>query len=294
MTVNLLHAPVVEPGFYEMDEGLYHADPCPTPSLNHTIARLLITRSPKHAHLAHPRLGGVSREATSEMLIGAAAHTLVLGRGRLPRLVEFPNYRTKAAQEARDLILADGGIPLLEDDYRAAHEMAYAAVPVLRSLVSTRSLTEVKLFARDGDTWLRGMADALSESLATLVDYKTVETLDLDRCDAAVRTTYATQAAFYLDLVNRLEPDKTGRRRFLYLFQERQPPYDIALFEPDPALLEIATAQIARARTKWAECVASNVWPGVDIGPHMVAPRQWEIDAEMDRQYEDKIQAAAE
>ena len=39
-------------------EATYHADPCIEPSASSGILRLLMDRTPMHAHAAHPRLGG--------------------------------------------------------------------------------------------------------------------------------------------------------------------------------------------------------------------------------------------
>ena len=37
-------------------EAEYHADPAPEPSLSRSLAHTLLTRSPRHAWQAHPRL----------------------------------------------------------------------------------------------------------------------------------------------------------------------------------------------------------------------------------------------
>jgi hypothetical protein len=59
----------------------YHKD-LDGPTLSQSTAHTLIARSPYHAWLYHPRLGGKQREATKEMDLGAIVHELLLGKGR--------------------------------------------------------------------------------------------------------------------------------------------------------------------------------------------------------------------
>ncbi|WP_242401117.1 hypothetical protein [Acetobacter okinawensis] len=47
---------ITTPGIYDLPEAQYHADPCPTPSLSNSVARILLDESPMHAHFSHPRL----------------------------------------------------------------------------------------------------------------------------------------------------------------------------------------------------------------------------------------------
>ena len=67
---------ITEPGIYTMPASDYHADPCAVPSLNNSVAKHLVFKSPAHAHAAHPRLGN---EATMRykrsMSLGSAAHS---------------------------------------------------------------------------------------------------------------------------------------------------------------------------------------------------------------------------
>ena len=56
--------PIKEPGLYpNVTAKDYHADCCESVSLNSTIAKILVSQSPKHAWLKHPRLGGAKPEA---------------------------------------------------------------------------------------------------------------------------------------------------------------------------------------------------------------------------------------
>jgi hypothetical protein len=96
---------ITEPGLYEgVPETVYHADPVePGPSLSSSIAKLLVTRSPRHAWHEHPRLRkakALEVEAPSKAMdIGTAAHKLILGRGRDIVEITADDYRGGRREE---------------------------------------------------------------------------------------------------------------------------------------------------------------------------------------------------
>ena len=67
-----------KPGMYTMKEQEYHADPVIEPSLSSTTAKTLVERSPRHAWMNHPRLGGARRGASNRMDLGSVVHDIVL------------------------------------------------------------------------------------------------------------------------------------------------------------------------------------------------------------------------
>lgn len=278
-------APVDAPGFYDMEAARYHADPCPAPSLNHSVARVLLEQSPAHARLVHPRYGGATSPSTREGVIGDAAHALLLGRGKALAVLNYDEFRSKEAKQARAAAFAQGFTPIRCCDYDLACAMAEAARPTLASVTGEAWRPEVVAIAHPKPTWLRTMIDALSNDLRLIVDYKTVESAEPEACAAKVRQYYATQQAFITHVLDLLDPENIGRRRFLFMFQERVPPYAITWCEAEPALVELAEKQIARAVLKWALCTSLNKWPAYPPGPHLVAPKPWDLNAELDRQY---------
>lgn len=293
--IEIRTTPVTGPGFYDMSADAYHADPCPEPSLSHTIAKLIAQRSPRHAKRAHPRLGGRNDRRSREMSLGSAVHTLTLGRGAALAHMPFDNYRTKDAQHQRDVALAQGFIPLLTKEYELAEAMAAEARPRLETLCGgklTDLLVETVAVAQGEDgQWLRMMGDIMTPDLRLVVDLKTCASAEPEAFAAAVNKYYATQPAFYFDILDRLDPDGIGKRRFIFAAQERDDPEMMTFHELDTAALEIGQAQMQRAREKWASCMQSGEWPGYAIGPHLVSPRQFDIDAEMSAEYEHKMES---
>ena len=99
-------------------EAAYHADPCVSPSLSQSVAHILVTESPRHAWLAHPKLGGSRERITSRVMDeGAILHKLLLGAGAQFEMVVADDWRTKAAKEARDTIVSEGKIAILAHNF---------------------------------------------------------------------------------------------------------------------------------------------------------------------------------
>lgn len=277
----------------DMDDRTYRADPCPVPSLNHSVAKAML-RSPLHAWREHPRLGNVRRSSGSSVTaIGSAAHALTLGRGAAIAKLPFENYRTKEAQNARDAAYAQGFVPLLAKEWAVAETMADVARPMVRAELGDDFLAEAVVIVKDEHgSHLRMMGDAATSDFRVILDWKTAVSAEPEEFAQRIRSEYLTQAAFYSFIYDQIDPDGAGRRRFLFGAQERDCPEAITFHELDPALFEIASKQMERARAKWAACLMTNKWPAYDKGPHLVAPRPWQIDAEMDAQYEDDKAAA--
>src|SRR6516162_8083107 len=105
-------------GIYTMTAAEYHGDPVETPSLSASIATILIQQSALHAKFAHPRLTeNPVREEARHMDTGSICHALMLEGENLAVVIDAENYRTKAAQEARDEARLAGKWPIL------VHEM---------------------------------------------------------------------------------------------------------------------------------------------------------------------------
>lgn len=287
--MSLLVPPVLAPGLYDMPDDEYHADPCPKPSLNHTVARLLHDRSPLHAYLAHPRLGGKVRARTRAMDIGSAVHSLALCKGTKIAEVKFDNFLSKAAKEERDAHLANGVTPLLTKDYELAQRMA----PLMRSGIERAAglkledlHREVVAIGLDGEAWSRSMFDAITPDLRTIIDAKTAISSEPQTFGRYAAANYATQVAFYFQTLDLIDPEGKGKRRFVFVAQERDTPEAITFHELDPTLLSIADAHMARARLRWTLCSHMNSWPAYEEGPHIIAPRPWDFEDEVSDEIE--------
>lgn len=269
---------VITPGFYDMPAHVYHADPCPLPSLNASVARLLAYKSPLHAQRAHPRLTKQPQRDTPsrDMCIGSAVHALALGKGAEIVEIPFDDYKKAAAQEARDTALGRHRIPVLTPDMEKVRAMADPMRNAVVRLVGEDHLAEVVGIAQDHrGSWQRIMVDAISRDGSIFIDCKTtVSSEPQDFAAHTFRMRYDFNEVFYRDVLEALLP---GPRRFFLIAQERDVPEAITIHETDGLTREAVGQDVTHACDLWAQCMASNQWPAYQRGPHMISVPTWRM-----------------
>ena len=268
---------VTAPGLYRMPAALYHADPCPEPSLSNSIARALVTQSPRHAFIAHPRLnpvGTVSDVPDRDMQIGSVAHAMFLGSGAPITRIGASCYNGKLAREVRDAAFDAGNLPILDTDLNAAAAMVEVAraefraypelAPVLPdNLEIPDGWSEIVVIWREGPIWCRAMLDRVSPDLRVAIDYKTTRNAHPSACARRIfDNDYQIQAAWYQRGLDAIDPYGRGRRHFYFLYQENQEPYGCSVHELDAHAAARGEAQVDAALLGWAACRARNEWPG--------------------------------
>lgn len=116
--------PITGPGFHEMPASRYHADPAPKISLSSGFLATIVTKTVAAAVEGHPKLNPNYVEVDNKKFdLGSVAHTLVLGKGDEIAPLDFGDYKTKAAQAARDEAIAEGKQPCLLSVYENAEAM---------------------------------------------------------------------------------------------------------------------------------------------------------------------------
>jgi hypothetical protein len=232
------------------------------PSLSSSIANLLLTRSPRHAWQAHPKLNPQWRaaEATSEMYAGSIAHQMLLeGHYESAVIVDADDWRTKAAKEQRDQAVAEGCYPILRRKFEPLREMVAAAYEQLNALRIDLTLGQDEETAvwQEGSAWCRARFD---KRAGDLYDYKTTDNAEPNAFARRIaQMGYDVQAAFYQRGVHLL----TGEiPRFLFIVQETEAPYLLSVIELEPAWLELAHIKVDHAIRTWQECMESGRWPG--------------------------------
>lgn len=268
---------ITEPGVFDIDDVTYHADPVPDGSLSSSGARKLLPPS-------CPALFQYEREnppaSTKTFDFGHAAHKLCLGVG--PDIVEVvaENWRTNAAKDCGEEIRAAGGVPLLTGDYQQVQAMAAAlrAHPVASALF-TEGTAEASLFWTDKQTgvWRRSRLDWLPASTSgrmIVPDYKTARSADPEQfVKSAKDYGYHQQHAWYLDAVTALE--LTDDPQFVFVVQEKTPPYLVSLVQLDMTAMRIGQRLNRRAINIYAECTRTGVWPGYADDVALVSLPYW-------------------
>lgn len=263
---------IVAPGIYRgIATADYLADPCPQPSLTQSLAKTLLRSSPLHAWYRHPRLNPDYEPETADVFdLGSACHALLLGRGKEIVVLDYQDWRTKAAREKREEARAAGQVPMLAKHWDRARYMHDAAMAAIRAAhIPMFADSEVCLAWQEEHVWLRQLLDWVTSDFDVILDYKT--TSESAAPGALARKMMADgwilQAAMAERGLDILNPASSGRRRYLFACQETYAPWAMSICEIAEGPLTIGRKQLARAVRVWADCTAANVFPSY--------PRQW-------------------
>jgi hypothetical protein len=272
---------ITAPGVYDIPEDDYHADPVQGGSLSSTGARRLLP----------PSCPAKYRWATDNppqhrrvFDIGRAAHKLVLGEGADLVVIDAVNYRTAPARAAQETAYTEGHIPLLTQEYEMVTAMAGAlrADPTAGALFSMdRGRPEQSLIWEDTRTGVMRRAridwlpDPARPGRMLVGDYKTCRSAAPAAFSKSMyEYGYHQQGAWYLDGVIAL--GLAGEDAvFLFVAQEKTPPYLVQVYEVDALALRAARDLNAAALDVYAQCSAQGHWPGYSDEVERVGLPPW-------------------
>lgn len=294
----ILEAPfkITKPGLYFMPEPEYRRDPCAAPSLNQSLAKIILDQSPRHAKVAHPRLNpNWEEDDATKYDIGNIAHRQLLCAGKTLEVLpaEFADWRKKEAQAIRDAAREAGKLAVLTKDYERGVTMALNARiqmdgPDLdAAFMEGEGHGEVIAAWKEGDTWFRIMLDWLSNDLLTYTDYKTTA------ASAAPQAIphriedggWDVQAAFAERALDALDPTNAGRRKFRFIVQENEEPFALTAIEMPEGSLHLGRRKVAAAIQLWQRAIETDQWPAypagvLKINAHPYAETRW-LEREM-------------
>jgi len=260
----------LKPGIYRgVSEEHYRADPCPIPSLTQSLAKLIIERAPKLAWTNCPSLNP-HYEANNDTKfdVGNAAHRLILGRGKDFEILDYADWRTTAAQDARKESADVGKIAILLPQFEQASDMASAAFRQIRqhedSDAFTNGSAEVMICWQEDGVWFRSLIDWLHDDLRTIDDYKSTGMSVAPhvlgyRAEAA---GWHVQAAFIERGLDILDPSNAGRRRFRFIAQETDKPHLLNVMHMDEHWMTMGRKKVQTAVDIWKHCIKTGKWPG--------------------------------
>jgi hypothetical protein len=299
---------VERPGFYAMPARVYHADPCPAPSLSSSCANRLLDMTPKHAWTEHPRLGGLAGKAKKakkeEVNIGSVAHELLLGEGAgiaiLPGCYE--NFLTNAAKEARDEAIAAGKTPVLEKQYLRAERIAARMRAIVQEFEGYKAAFdagaggEIAAIWYDEvfGCWCRALIDWWGPKLNDLIDLKTTTVgLSDGAIDRKVESEgIDTQLMLYERGMSALWPQEAGRWKYRIAFIEQDEPYEARILALNKEQRDRGYRRMIHAGLLFGHCLARNEWPGyprrVDETPTKEDFTGWPLSRWLDRERTDR------
>lgn len=261
---------IEKPGIYRgVSDADYRSDPCPIPSFTQSLCKVIIERSPKHAWVASPRLNPqFEYDDDTKFDIGNVAHKLVLGRGKEIEVLDFDDWRTKAAKEAREEAADAGKIAVLKHQFQQAFDMAGRAQVQLSKHEDRDAFTngdaEVMIAWEEDGIWFRSLIDWLHTDLRTVDDFKT-SGMSMAPHIIGIRAETAgwhVQAAFIERGLDILDPAGAGRRRFRFIGQETDEPNALNVMHMNNYWMTMGRKKVAAGVELWRAASKTNRWPG--------------------------------
>lgn len=265
----------------------YIRDPAPAPSLSASIAHLLLSKSPRHAWLAHPRLNPQwAPEEVAHMELGTIAHAILLeGDHSRISVIDAPDWRTNDARAARDDARARGKLPILQIKMLAVERMVEAARKAMEAAPEIRDATRVDagkpeqtIVWQDGDVWLRCRPDWLTNDGRLAIDYKTTGASaepDAFGRGPLLSMGYDVQAGFGLRGVRATK--KPRDCSFVFMVQETEPPYAVSFVGLSPEFEAFAAQKVKAAIAVWKFCVQTDTWPSYPSRVCWAEPPAWAV-----------------
>lgn len=261
---------------YDMPNEEYHAQ---TDWLSASgIKRLIPPSTPAHFKAAMDE----GEEHKPAYDIGKAFHAKVLGAGEDVLVVDADNWRTKDARLARDAAYETGKVPILATDNEVIEKMAASVRehPIASALFGNGE-PEVSAFWTDPATGVqcRARFDWLPEAVdgkrLIVPDLKSaISAAPTDFEKASARFGYYVQQEHYRDALVALDLDPDPA--FLFVVVEKESPHLVSVNQfADRDDVKLARAAVDRARRIYAECVATDTWPGYPSGINDLSLPNW-------------------
>lgn len=282
-----------ETRFAHLTSEAYFAEPCAVPALSASIANVLDTESPLHAWARHPKFGGTSRAPTKALDNGSLSHALLLGTGKDIEIIDAADYRTKAAQTARDEARDAGRLPVLIADYRDALATAdklrqrFADLGIVLDGESEIAALWTETASNGAKVQCRGMLDHMK--LPVVYDIKSIRSANPEMCRKHIENYgYAIQREAYVSAIERIRPELAGRVDFIFVFYETESPFAVTPIRLPGSFRELGRRGWRRSVDTWERCLRTNTWPSYADGIIEVEPSPWTLARDMERHSEEQ------
>ncbi len=276
----------LKPGAYRgLDEKLYHADPCETVSMAASMALTFIEGTPKHVWEGSRRLNPHWQDTRKEAFdIGDALHQRMLEGIDNVKVLDFADWRSKAAKEGREKAYADGTIPMLKHHDTRLRSMEGAVIDELtgHGVIDAWNAAEpeVTLIWERHGVMNRARIDKLDEKNRIAWDLKTSEELvdPYQWVRRAMNFGIDIRVAHYTDgLTTTLGPGWQYR----LLCVEKKRPHCVSISQLPAGLVHMGAEKLVVARYMLEHCLQHDTWSGWAPGiaspeaPHFMET-QWE------------------
>lgn len=245
-----------------MDNATYHAD---TSAISASGLKLFM-RSPAHYYAAYLDPNRVERKQTPAMRLGTATHCAILEPERFNAeytvMPEGLDRRTTAGKQAYADLLASGAEILSADEMAQVMNMACAFRDnkISRAMFYRPHSVEHSIYATINGVSCKCRPDLITVYELMVMDVKTTSDASPEGFGkSAWNLGYHVQAAFYRRVISAATgttPD------FVFGCVESDRPHLVAYYSVPQYLLDYADGLIDCALERYAECLASGIWPG--------------------------------
>jgi len=263
-----------------------------TPRLSPSIAQKLLDECPLSAWSAHRLLGNHKVKATDSQREGRLWHAALLEDGAGIEVLDFKDFRTKDAREARDRAEHDGKIPMVAHKWEA---MQVGMKRIKNQLADFGVFLDGKVEERiEWDEFSTSGAPVpcsgyIDHRIETVIDdLKTGETCTTEHMASMLiaRSHALLQDTAYRHAICAIHGYEMERTTMRFVFVQTREPYSVTPVYLSGEFQELSVLRWQRAVDTWAECLAKGTdrkhWPGPVEGCVAVHPPGWMLSQEIE------------
>ena len=258
-----------------MNSADYHATRALSSSLINTLLK-------KNAAAARRQQVAPDGEPTAQQEQGTILHALVLENRDLIAPIDALDFRTKAAQDARDQARQAGRIPIIAHKAGKLSGIAKTAKAAIQAALNidfeSDGTAEYSIFWEYDGVKIKSRLDWLIHDRNLIVDLKFTELSSLAAFERSIPASgYDVQGTLYPMAVSAAygipEP------RFIFAVVDISDPDNPQTYfrELSAAYRAIARVKIDRAAQIWKACTESNIYPGYPQAVVTLDPPAWEL-----------------
>lgn len=216
--------------------------------------------------------------------VGSAVHAKVLGVGARVQVLDFDDYRTAKAREAKQDAYNAGEIPMLKKAMGPIDAMAEAVLAhrSARAVLEQDGTAEASVFGRD-DAYgvdMRARFDflpAAGNRRRIAADLKTTagEVTKKGMAKSVGDREYEVQRAHYLDTLR----FATGEEdvEMVFIFVRKAAPHHVGVGQLNREYVDMGHTKAAHARETLRRCLDTNAWPGPSDQITLLQPEFWAV-----------------
>lgn len=215
----------------------------------------LIHKSPAH-YKAY--VDGEKKQPTPAMIFGSLVHSVVFNQNDWAVMPKF-DKRVKGMKEAEEQWIqenADKELIVTADQVEQAIKIRDAVLshPKAAALLS-EGLAEVSMFKEMHGVKCKCRVDFHNTKYNVLVDLKTTTNSSPEEFAKSVyNLRYHVQDAFYMDM--------TGAKKFFFIAVEKEPPYNVEVYELDEEARELGRSEYLKDIETYKKCIETNNFHG--------------------------------